>query len=338
MQAASRMQAWTVERPGPIEQSPLVRSELPVREPEAGEVRLKVLACGVCHTDLHLAEGDLPPRREGTVPGHQIVGRVDALGPDVTGLSPGDVVGVTWLASTCGACGHCRGGRENLCADATFTGWDCHGGYAEYAVARADYTVRLPGDLDPIAAAPLLCAGVIGYRSLRVSGIAAGERLGLVGFGASAHLALQVAKHRGCDVRVFTRSERHRRQARDLGAEWAGGLEDPTPAECHAIVSFAPSGALVPACLRHLRPGGTLAINAVHLTDIPTFPYEALFGERAIRSVSHLTRADAREFLELAAAIPVRTETTTFPFEAANEALRAIKEARVEGQAVLAIP
>ena len=332
------MRAWIVDNPRGIEDHPLVERALPIPAPGRGEVRLRVLACGICHTDLHLAEGDLPPRAPGIVPGHQIVGRVDAIGLGVDAVRAGEIVGVTWLAGTCGECEHCYADRENLCESAAFTGWDRHGGFAEYTLARADFLVPLPVELEPVAAAPLLCAGVIGYRALRRSGVRPGERLGLVGFGASARLALQVAKNQGCDVHVFTRGESNRRAAREMGADWVGGLESEGEAGCHSQILFAPSGALVPACLRHLRPGGTLAINAVHLTDIPGIEYGDLFGEKTITSVSHLTRRDATRFLEIAAEIPVRTDVTTFPFEQANEALRRIKEAQVDGQAVLEIP
>jgi propanol-preferring alcohol dehydrogenase len=299
-----------------------------------------VLACGVCRTDVHVAEGDLPLRAGPVVPGHQVVGVVEAHGQGVDLPRIGDRVGVTWLASTCGRCAACLAGRENLCAEARFTGWDRDGGFAERAVARADFCVALPAALSPLEAAPLLCAGVIGYRALRLSGVTRGERLGLVGFGASAHLALQAARARGCEVFVFTRGERHRKDALALGAAWAGPLGDGPaggPAECDAVVTFAPSGDVVPAALAHVRPGGTVAINAVHLSDIPSFPYERLFGERVLRSVSNLTRADAREFLELAASAPVRAHPVAYPFDRANDALRDVAESRLEGQAVLEI-
>jgi propanol-preferring alcohol dehydrogenase len=331
------MQAWVIESAGPIERRPLLQRERPLPVPAEGELRLQVLACGVCHTDLHVAEGDLPLRRGPVVPGHQIVGRVDAVGRGVDTWKVGDVGGVTWLASTCGSCEFCQEDRENLCEAAAFTGYDRDGGYAEYALARADFVTALPAGLSPFEAAPLLCAGIIGYRALRLAGIEPGQRLGLIGFGASAHLALQVALHWGCEVHVFTRGDHHRRQALALGAEWAGSLEMSHPANCHAQVLFAPAGKLVPECLPHLRPGGTLAINAVHLSDIPSFRYERLFRERVVRSVSHLRRQDASEFLELAAEAGIRADVSTFPFEHANEALLAVKESRIAGQAVLEI-
>jgi propanol-preferring alcohol dehydrogenase len=272
------------------------------------------------------------------VPGHQIVGVVDALGLDTTRLAPGEVAGVTWLAEACGACEFCREGRENLCASARFTGWDRDGGFAQFVTAREDFVVPLPGALAAHDAAPLLCAGVIGWRALRLSGAKAGERLGLVGFGASAHLVLQAALHLGCEVRVFTRGEEHRRRAREMGAAWAGGLDDAEPAECHAEILFAPSGRLVMDCLRHLRRGGTLVVNAVHLSDLLLVRFEGLFGERVVRTVSHVTRADAVEFLDLAVRAPVRAEVVRYAFARANEALQDVKAARLDGQAVLDMP
>jgi propanol-preferring alcohol dehydrogenase len=330
------MQAWVVERQSAVESMPLQRREWDLPEPAAGEVRVRVLACGVCRTDLHIAEGDLSLERP-VVPGHQIVGVVDALGDMVGGRAVGERVGVTWLAGACGACEFCLEGRENLCQEATFTGYSRHGGFAQFAVARAEFAISLPLGLESRHCAPLLCAGAIGYRSLKLAGVKPGERLGLVGFGASAHLALQIAKHWGCDVHVFTRGERHCERAREMGAMWAGGLEAKTAAACHAMVLFAPVGSLVAECLRHLRPGGTLAINAIHLSDIPPLSYESIYRERVVRSVSHLTRRDAIELVELAAKIPLRTEITCFPFAEANAALLAVKQGRLVGQAVLEV-
>lgn len=330
------MRAWVIERPGPIGTGPLALRDVPIPEPGPGEVRLRVIACGVCHTDLHQAEGDLPPRTSPTIPGHQVVGVVDAAGPGVATPAIGATVGVTWLAGACGACARCAEGRENLCDAARFTGWDRPGGYAEYVTARADVTAPLPAGLDPFEAAPLLCAGAIGGRALRLAGLAPGMRIGLAGFGASAHLALQLARGRGCDVVVFSRSEAHRARALAMGAERAQAL-DGEAAPCDAIVTFAPVGPVVPAALRHLRRGGTLAINAVHLTEIPAFPYDLLFGERTVRSVSHVTRADAREILAAAAEGLVRAEVTRVPFERAPEALADVKAARGHGQSVLEI-
>jgi propanol-preferring alcohol dehydrogenase len=321
-----------------VEESPLSERRLPIPVPGRGEIRLRVLACGVCRTDVHLAEGDLPPRRPSVVPGHQIVGVVDALGLDTARFAPGALAGVTWLAEACGDCDFCREGRENLCGSARFTGWDRDGGFAQFVTAREDFVVPMPAEIEAHEAAPLLCAGVIGWRALRLSGVKVGERLGLVGFGASAHLVLQAALHLGCEVRVFTRGEDHRRRAREMGAAWAGGLDDAAAAECHAAILFAPSGRLVMDCLRHLRRGGTLVVNAVHLSDLLLLRYEGLFGERVVRSVSHVTRGDAAEFLDLAVRAPVRAEVVRYAFARANEALQDVKAARIGGQAVLDMP
>ena len=331
------MRAWLVETPSPAEQQPLRLRDLPLPEPGPGEVRIRVEACGVCRTDLHIAEGDLPRKRRLIIPGHQIVGTVDARGSGAGALHLGTRVGVTWLAAACGECEHCLEGAENLCSRAAFTGYDRDGGFAEYAIVRADFAAPLPPGLDALRAAPLLCAGVIGYRSLRLSGVQPGQRLGLVGFGASAHLVIQVARYWGCEVCVFTRGREHQEHARRLGAAWAGDIGDTPPAPCHAVILFAPVGALVPECLRHLRPGGTLAINAVHMSDIPALPYHLLFYERTVRSVSHVTRRDAAEFLALAAQIPVRAEHVVYPFAQANQALLDIKRSRIAGAAVLAV-
>jgi propanol-preferring alcohol dehydrogenase len=300
-----------------------------------GELLLRVAACGVCRTDLQLAEGDLAARRLPVVPGHQIVGYVERLGTGTAGWSIGDRAGVTWLAGADGTCTRCREGRENLCASATFTGWDRDGGYAEYATARANVAVRLPETIDDLAAAPLLCGGVIGYRSLRVSGIQPQGRLGLFGFGASARLAIQVAVHWGCRVFVCTRSEAEQRRALELGAVWAGGYDDSPPEPLDAAVTFAPVGDVVVAALRTLDRGGTVAINAIHLDRVPEFPYDLLWWERCIRSVANVTRQDAREFIELAAAIPVRADIEVHPLTDANLALQRVASGAVHGAAVL---
>ena len=329
------MRALVVRTPGPIEDAPLEAVELPVPEPGPGEVRLRVLACGVCHTDLHIVEGDLPLRLSPVVPGHQVVGEVDAVGQGVARFRPGDRAGVPWLGWTDGTCEFCRRGEENLCIAARFTGWDRHGGYAEYTLAAADFAYPLPAALDPAGAAPLLCAGVVGYRALRLSGARAGDRLGLVGFGGSAHITLQVARHLGCDVLVFTRGETHRAVARELGASWAGGIGDSAPGPLDAAIVFAPAGGLVPLTLALLRPGGTLALAGITMTDIPAMPYELLYRERVLRSVANSTRRDAEELLALAAAIPVRTEITSYPLDAANQALADVKHSRIPAAAVL---
>ena len=296
-----------------------------------------VAACGVCRTDLQLVEGDLAARRRPIVPGHQVVGRVAAVGADVDRWQVGDRVGVGWLGGACGDCAQCRSGHENLCADAEFTGWDRDGGYGEQMVARADFAVPIPDGFGDLEAAPLLCGGVIGYRSLKVSGIEPGGRLGLYGFGASALLTIQVAVHWGCDVYVATRSRAEQERARELGAVWAGGAHDRPPVALDAAITFAPVGSVVVAALSALRPGGTVAINAIHLDHIPEFDYDLLWRERGLRSVANFTRADATEFLALAADIPVRTVTDLYPLAAANRALADLAAGTVAGAAVLTV-
>ncbi len=309
--------------------------DVPDPVPASGQVLIAVEACGVCRTDLHIVEGDVPARLP-IVPGHQVAGRVIATGPGVRGFAAGDLVGVGWIFSTCGECEFCASGRENLCDRAPrFTGRDEDGGYAERLVADAGYVYHLPHAWAAVDAAPLLCAGIIGYRSLRVSGIEPGGRLGLVGFGASAHLAAQVALHWSCEVYAFTREDTHQRMALAMGARWAGqAWEDPGVA-LDAAVIFAPAGELVPQTLAHLRRGGTLAINAIHMSPIPSFSYDLIYFERTVRSVANYTRRDALEFLALAAEIPVCAQVERFPLEQANEALALVRSGEVRGAAVL---
>jgi propanol-preferring alcohol dehydrogenase len=291
----------------------------------------------VCHTDLHLVEGDIRPPELPRTPGHQVVAEVAALGPQVQGWAVGDRCGLAWLHRACGNCPYCRRGEENLCQQAAFTGFHVDGGFAEYVLAEAAYTLRLPPAIPDAEAAPLLCAGIIGYRSLRKADLSPGERLGLVGFGASAHLALQVARHWGCEVFVFSRSEIHRRLARELGAAWAGGVEQPAPGMLDRAVIFAPAGPLVPAILEKLRPGGTLALNAIHMSPIPEMAYGLLYGERTLRSVANATHRDGIEFLKLAGEIPVRVIVREYAFEQANQALRDLKLSRIDGAGVLCL-
>ena len=331
------MWAMVLARPRPVEASPVAMADLPDPEPGPRQVRLRVLACGVCHTDLHTVEGELELPRLPLVPGHQIVGVVDKLGPGATHFELGNRVGVGWLAWACGHCEFCRRGEENLCPNARFTGLHVDGGYAEYTVVDERFAYPVPERFTDVEAAPLLCAGIIGYRSLRLSEIKPGGRLGLYGFGASAHLAIQVAVHWGCQVYVFSRGEAHRRLATELGATWTGRAEESLPEPLDSSIIFAPAGHLVPLALGHLRPGGTLAINAVYMSVIPEMPYRLIYGERTLRSVANFTRRDAEEFLRLAAEIPVRTEVEVFPLGEANEALQRLKHGQVRGAAVLDI-
>ncbi len=328
------MRALELVHPGPIAGSPLRLVERPEPEPGPGQLRLRLSACAVCRTDLQLVEGDIEARRTPIVPGHQAVGRVDAIGADVHGWSIGDRAGAYWLFGADGTCRFCRTGRENLCEAAEFTGWDRDGGYAEAMIVRADVAVRIPDGFDDLAAAPLLCGGVIGYRALRVSGIQPGGRLGLFGFGASASLCIQVARHWGCEVHVRVRSESERQRALELGAASVGGYSDGTP-PLDAAVTTAPAGEVVLAALRSVDRGGIVAVNAIHLDRVPEFPYEWLWWERQLRSVANVTRRDAVEFMELAASIPIETRTQPYPLDAGNDALRALSDGRVDGAAVL---
>jgi propanol-preferring alcohol dehydrogenase len=331
------MQALVLDRPGPLASRPLVLRERPDPVPGAGELGLRLSACGVCRTDLQLVEGDLEARRLPVVPGHQAVGVVESIGEGVDGWATGDRAGVTWLAGSCGTCRWCLDGRENLCRQATFTGWDRDGGFAERMTVRADVAVRLPDGFADLDAAPLLCGGVIGYRSLRVAGVVPGCRLGLFGFGASALLAIQVARHWGCEVYVFTRSGQERQRAQSLGAVWTGGYDDRPPVALDAAITFAPVGSVVVAALRAVDRGGTVAINAIHLDRIPEMPYDLLWWERSLRSVANVTREDARAFLGLAAEIPIRTAVEVHPLADGGLALERLAAGQVEGSAVLSI-
>ncbi len=328
--------AMRLDTPGPIEGRPLARiARAGGPEPGAGEILLRVTACGVCRTDLQIAEGDLEARKLPLVPGHQVVGRVDRVGPGVDGWSEGDRAGVAWLARACGRCRFCARGDENLCEEAVFTGWDRDGGFAATMVAAAPFALRIPDGFEDLAAAPLLCGGVIGYRALKVSGIRPGGRLGLYGFGASASLAIQIAVHQGCEVFVCTRSEAEQGRARELGALWAGGYDEVPPAPLDAAVTFAPAGSVVVRALQAVDRGATVAINAIHLDRIPEFSYDDLWLERSLKSVANFTRRDAREFLALAAEIPIRTAFEVLPLAEANTALRRVRDGDVSGAFVL---
>jgi propanol-preferring alcohol dehydrogenase len=319
----------------PAASRPLRPVDLPDPSPGAGEILLRVTACGVCRTDLQICEGDLEAHKLPIVPGHQIVGRVVALGEGVDSWKVGDRAGVAWLAGVDGTCAHCVAGRENLCVAAEFTGWDRDGGYATHAVARADFALRLPDGFADLDAAPLLCAGVIGYRSLKVSGIAPGQRLGLYGFGSSATLAIQVARHWGCRVFVCTRSPAEKERARALGAEWVGGYDEKPPEPLEGAVTFAPAGSVVVSALRALDRGAAVAINAIHLDRVPEIAYADLWWERSLRSVANFTRDDARELLALAASIPIRTEREIHALDDAGAALDRLARGEVHGAAVL---
>jgi propanol-preferring alcohol dehydrogenase len=335
-----KMKTWTLDAPAAVYGRPLHLSDLPVPAPAEDELLLRVTACGICRTDLHIVEGELPVRRQLLIPGHQIVGRIAALGSRVEGFTIGDRIGVAWLNRTCGTCEFCVAGRENLCEQAMFTGWTVNGGYADYTVAPAAFTYHLPESFDDIQAAPLLCAGIIGYRCLRLTGLGEndwrGARLGLYGFGAAGHVCIQLARARGAEVYVCTRDrERHQALARELGASWVGDAQDGPPAKLDASIIFAPAGELVPVALKALRKGGTVVLGGIHMSPIPQFDYSLIYGERMIRSVANNTREDGRELLIEAARVPVRTHTQIFSFDQANEALIALKNDSIRGAGVL---
>ncbi|MGZ3641044.1 MAG: zinc-dependent alcohol dehydrogenase family protein [Candidatus Limnocylindrales bacterium] len=336
------MRALLLERPGSLDDAPDSTVEPPLRfaalrtpEPGPGQLRLRVTACAVCRTDVQLVTGELGAHRLPVVPGHQVVGLVEAVGPGVTDWSVGQRGGAFWLAWACGVCDLCRRGQENLCRRGEFTGWDRDGGFAEQLLTEAAFTLPLPVGFSDLAAAPLLCGGVIGYRALRVAGVTPGSRLGLFGFGASARLVLQVARHWGCEVFVAARGEADRRQALAMGAAWAGSLDERPPVALQAAITTAPVGQAIVAALDALDRGGTVAVNAIHLDAVPSFPYASLWWERSVRSVANVTRADAREFLALAAAIPIRTEVEAFHLADGADALRRVAEGTVEGTPVL---
>lgn len=332
------MRAMVLDRPAPIATRPLAPRDVAVPEPGPGEVRVRVSACAICRTDLHVVEGDLPVRRSPVTPGHQIVGRVDALGEGVDRLAVGDRVGVAWLQRTCGRCRFCASGRENLCEDPGFTGWTADGGFAERALAPAGFVYTLPDAMDDLHAAPLLCAGIIGWRCLSRTGIEswAGVRLGIYGFGAAGHVAIQIARARGAEVYVHTRDRaRHQALAAELGAAWTGGPGERPPVALDASLVFAPAGEIVPLALEHLDEGGTLVLGGIHMSDVPSLPYARLYRERVVRTVANNTREDGRALLEEAARVGVRTRVSTYPLEHANEALLELKEGAIGGAGVL---
>ena len=331
------MRAWILNHPQPIEERPLQLRELPIPEPGEGEVRLRVLCCGICRTDLHTIEGEIELPKLPVTPGHQIVAVVDKLGLGTSYLKEGEVVGVPWLSSVDGTCRFCRIDRENLCENGRFTGLHVDGGYAEYTLARGLFVYPIPIGFDPLHAAPLLCSGVIGYRALKLAQVPQSGKLGLYGFGSSAHITLQVARHLGAECYVITRGEAGQEHARRLGAVWAGGPEDTPPELLDSIIIFAAAGELVPLALKHLQKGGIVTCAGIHMSDIPAFPYETLWGERMIRSVANSTRADVRELLELAAEIKLQPDITVFDFEHLNEHLLALKQGKFVGTGVVKI-
>ena len=332
------MKAMLLEFPAPVLENPLHLVDLPSPLAGPGQVLIRVSHCGICHTDLHTVEGELPLQRLPLIPGHQVVGRVVEKGPGVQRLQTGERVGLAWLHHTCGECRFCLSGRENLCERAQFTGLHKDGGFAELAVAYEDFVYPLPEGFPDEAAAPLLCAGIIGYRALRLSGIQPGGRLGLFGFGASAHIAIQVARHWGCEVLVFTRSPGHQDLARQLGAAWVGQAQDTPPFKLDSAIIFAPAGALVPQALKHLDRGGTLALGGIYMSPIPKLDYDQdLYFEKTLRSVTANIRQDGRELLELAARIPIHPKLQLFPLEEANRALQLLKAGKIDGAGVLTV-
>jgi propanol-preferring alcohol dehydrogenase len=334
------VKACILETPFSVENRPLKYTDIAVPVPEKKQLQIRVTVCGVCRTDLHVAEGELPSRLSSVIPGHQIIGEIEKVGNSVSGFSLGQRVGVAWLHSTCGRCRFCLSARENLCEKAEFTGWTCNGGFAEYALADAAHVYPIPDGFADVQAAPLLCAGIIGYRALKLTGIESwkGARLGIYGFGAAGHVCIQIARHRGASVYVATRDrDKHQALAEELGAAWVGDTFAETPVKLDAAIIFAPAGEIVPAALKSLDKGGTLVLGGIHMSPIPEFEYKLIYGERVIRSVANNTREDGHEFLAEAARIPVQTSVTTFRLEEANDALIALKRDAVKGAAVLVI-
>ncbi len=335
------MKACLLKSPAPIETNPLLFTDVPAPQPASGEVLVRVSYCGVCRTDLHVIEGELPPQKSPVIPGHQVIGVVEKLGfgstPGSSRFAIGTRIGIAWLHHTDGTCEFCRSGAENLCDHPTFTGYTVDGGYAEYIVAPQDFIYAIPEQFPDEQAAPLLCAGIIGFRCLRLSGIKPGGKLGFYGFGAAAHVAIQVARHWNIEVYASTRDARHRKLALDLGAKWAGDTFAEPPVRLDAAIVFAPAGEIVPAALKALRKGGVLVLGGIHMSPIPSFSYDLLYQERMIRSVANNTRQDGEDFFRVAAKIPIRTHTQLFPLSEANRALNALKNDAIEGAAVLKV-
>ena len=331
------MKAQVLKTPAPVDDHPLVLQDVPLPDPKEDEVLVKVSACGICRTDLHVVEGELAPKLPAVIPGHQVVGSIVAAGKK-TGLYPaGTRVGIPWLHRTCGACEHCLRQRENLCENALFTGYSANGGYAEYLTAPEAFVYPIPERFSDMKAAPLLCAGIIGFRALRLANLEKGDTLCIYGFGAAGHVAIQVARHWGIRVVVCTREPRHQKLAAELGAEWTGGAYAEPPVKLNAAIIFAPAGELVPAALKVLKKAGTLVLGGIHMSPIPSFPYELLYHERVIRSVANNTRQDGIDFLRVAAEIPIHTEIQVFPLAQANQALAALKHDGIRGAGVLEV-
>ena len=331
------MKACFLRTPAKVEKNPLEYGEFPDPSPGPREVLVRVKVCGVCRTDLHVIEGELPPKKSPVIPGHQVVGVIEQSGPEVERFAAGARVGIAWLHKTDGTCEYCRRGEENLCDEPLFTGYSVNGGYAEYLVAPEAFIYALPNGFPDEQAAPLLCAGIIGYRCLKLAGVVRGEKLGFYGFGAAAHVAIQVARHWGVDVYAATRDVRHQKLAVELGAKWAGGTLDAPPVKLDAAIVFAPAGEIVPAALQVLRKGGRLILGGIHMSPIPSFAYDLLYQERMIRSVANNTRRDGEEFLSLAAEVPIHTMVQVYPLAEANRALNALKNDAISGAAVLRI-
>ena len=331
------MKACVLRSPAPVDTNPLEFIDVPKPEPGPGQVLVRVHACAVCRTDLHVIEGELKPRKTPLIPGHQVVGVIEAAGADALRYPHGTRVGIAWLHSTDGTCQYCLAGKENLCDHPSFTGYTVDGGYAEYALADENFVYPIPEGFHDLQAAPLLCAGIIGFRSLRLAGIERGGRLGLYGFGAAAHVAIQVARHWGAEVYACTRDVRHQKLALELGAVWAGGTVDDPPAKLDSAIIFAPAGEIVPAALKALKKGGTLALGGIHMSAIPPLDYELLYQERVVRSVANNTRQDGHDFLRIAAEIPIHTEIEAFPLAEANRALNKLKSDAIRGAAVLQV-
>lgn len=332
------MIAMVLNQTGEIAANPLRRQEVSTPEPGPGQLLVRVSVCGICRTDLHVIEGELERPLLPLIPGHQVVGVVTRVGTNVRERKVGERVGIAWLQGACGRCEFCVGGRENLCRDARFTGYQIHGGYAEYAIVFERFAYPIPAGFADEEAAPLLCAGIIGYRALRLSGIQPGQRLGLYGFGASAHIAIQIARYWGCEIYVCSLTPHHQALARELGAKWVGGARDTPPARLHGSIIFAPAGELVPPALRALERGGTLALAGIHMSPIPSLDYDReLFGERVVRSVTANTRQDGLDLLREAAAIPIKAQTQRFRLDEANQALQALKAGKIRGAGVLTI-